>query len=281
VSNYISNVDSFAGNSGSGMFDGRSHEFVGILVTGGEDWVERGNCQVAHECTMSPLSDSEDGCPGEEGVSAEVLRPFLTERCASNSDCSGHGSCVGGACECQPGFYAADCSFTCDRAYCNNRGDCVGWDECACDDGALWPPLCSLPRDECASHDDCASDSYCSLLDDGAAICWECLDCDGYSCSQWGDSVDGRCATCSGGALPVPDRGAPTPEGALECGGTVQGTTVGAGNRLGGNAAEHVYSFTVSTAERVHFDSCQSTYDTHLSVMTPDCPRPPGAVKRP
>jgi hypothetical protein len=61
----------------------------------------------------------------------------------------------------------------------------------------------------------------------------------------------------------------------------VQGTTVGAGNRLGGNAAEHVYSFTVSTAERVHFDSCQSTYDTHLSVMTPDCPRPPGAVKRP
>ena len=277
VSNYISNVDSFAGNSGSGMFDGTTHEFVGILVTGGEDWVSRGGCAEPHVCTMSPLTSRETGCPGEEAVSVDVLRPFVrADACTSRADCSGHGDCVAGTCACEAGYYAPDCSFVCDRAYCNNRGECTGWNECSCDDGALWPPLCSVERTECGNHADCPGGAYCSILAGTGAqssnqqLCWECTDCDGYTCSMWGDSVDGSCSRCSDSGGAAVDRGPPVIEGSISCGETVQGTTVGASNRIGTAAAEHVYTFTISTAVRAHFDSCQSGYDSHLRVMSPD-----------
>eukprot|EP01049_Picozoa_sp_SAG25_P004043 SAG25_NODE_245_length_11100_cov_4.621671_9_plen_91_part_00 len=53
VQNLVTNLDSFAGNSGSGIFSSATNQMVGILVTGGEDWtitqVPGGqDCSVAH-----------------------------------------------------------------------------------------------------------------------------------------------------------------------------------------------------------------------------------------
>ena len=226
VGNFISNVDSFAGNSGSGLFDGDTHEFVGIFVSGGDDWDTSGGCAAPYVCTMSPLNSSveTDGdCVGELAVSVDVLRPFIQpDTCTTRADCSGHGDCVRlqsppwpTVCRCEAGFYAPDCSFVCDRAYCNNRGECTGWNECSCDNGVPWPQLCSVPQNECGAHADCVSDAYCSVLDAGTAteerVCWECVDCDGITCEEWSDSVDGDCSNCAGSSELRPTDAETTP----------------------------------------------------------------------
>lgn len=267
VHTVVTNLDSFSGNSGSGVFNGITNEMVGILVEGGQDWeVTSAGCSVAHTCRIDPLQMEQQGCPGEEVVSSTVLLPFLLDQagCASDADCNA-GTCTGGVCECAPDFYGPDCSFKCERAYCNNRGTCVGYDQCECDDGALWPPLCSADRRECQEHANCGSGAYCSQLG-SSRVCWECTDCEGRTCEDWGDSVDGSCARCDGTAPPP----VPVERGAIECGDTVTGNTALALSQVGQESGENLFVFSLDSPRYVHFDSCDSSFDTFLRVMSED-----------
>lgn len=274
VNNLITNLDSFQGNSGSGVFHASTHQLIGILVTGGEDWeVTSSGCTVAHTCIANPLSGRYPGCPGEEAVASTVLLPILAGEtdCLNNADCN-HGTCVlfgerQGMCTCNPGYHGPDCSFQCDRAYCNNRGECTGYDVCECDNGASWPTLCSVPKEECTSHSTCQAGAYCALLDSGQRVCWECTDCESYTCEQWGDSIDGDCSICHGASAVVPP---PPPRGNIRCNTRIAGNTEGAVSQIGSVSGEHLYQFTLRNTTAVHIDSCNSSFDTHLRIMSED-----------
>jgi Peptidase S46 len=43
---FTSNLDAFAGNSGSPVLDARTNEVVGVVVRGNRDYVLRGQCAV-------------------------------------------------------------------------------------------------------------------------------------------------------------------------------------------------------------------------------------------
>jgi hypothetical protein len=59
-------------------------------------------------------------------------------------------------------------------------------------------------------------------------------------------------------------------DGTIYCGATVHGSTVGAGQHIGNGASDHIYSFHVppSRAGMVQFDSCGSSFDTWIRVMS-------------
>ena len=65
--------------------------------------------------------------------------------------------------------------------------------------------------------------------------------------------------TCDDGALEA--------QGTLVCGGTADGSTVGAGSVHGNGAGDHLYSIHLDTRTNVRFDSCDSDYDTWLRVI--------------
>ena len=268
VHTLVTNLDSFSGNSGSGMFNGLTNEMVGILVEGGEDWqTTASGCSEAHTCNMDPIRLREAGCPGEESVSSTVLLPFLLGDigCASDADCNA-GVCDAGACVCNTDYHGPDCSFKCDRGYCNNRGTCVGYDQCDCDNGQLWPPLCSVDRRDCTAHAECEHGAYCAELTSGSKLCWECTDCEGITCERWGDSFDNDCGVCSGTAPPA----VAVPRGDIMCGDLVTGSTTLATSQVGEVSGENLYTFSLDHAYSVHFDSCNSGYDTFLRVMSED-----------
>lgn len=58
---FTANLDTFGGNSGSGVFDAATHELAGVLVRGDTDYVryEGESCVRAYECPTS-------GCRGED-----------------------------------------------------------------------------------------------------------------------------------------------------------------------------------------------------------------------
>ncbi|NTX11846.1 trypsin-like peptidase domain-containing protein [Myxococcus sp. CA051A] len=56
---FVATTDTFAGNSGSGVYETAEHTLAGILVRGDEDYIGSGSCNVVNTCT-------ETGCNGEE-----------------------------------------------------------------------------------------------------------------------------------------------------------------------------------------------------------------------
>lgn len=213
----------------------------------------------------------EPGCPGEEAVAATILLQILAGEtgCQSASDCNGRGTCgTDGVCACNPPYHGPDCSFKCDRDYCNNRGQCIGFDQCSCDNGLVWPPLCSVKKKDCTTHSQCPDGAYCALISNNPPrkMCWECTDCEGITCLQWGDSIDGSCSRCTAAAVAP----APAPRLPLMCGQTVNGTTVGARNQVGQPSGEALFEFNITQLSTVHFDSCNSNFDTLLRIMRQD-----------
>lgn len=67
---FYSNIDTYEGNSGSPVFNSRTHEVVGILIEGDQDFENRGNCRKAKDCYGR-------GCKGEKAISAVQILPFL------------------------------------------------------------------------------------------------------------------------------------------------------------------------------------------------------------
>jgi subtilisin-like proprotein convertase family protein len=58
-SHLVTNLDTYGGNSGSGVFNSETGEIVGILVRGDTDFVQKGSCYVSNRCPA-------DGCRGED-----------------------------------------------------------------------------------------------------------------------------------------------------------------------------------------------------------------------
>ena len=57
-------------------------------------------------------------------------------------------------------------------------------------------------------------------------------------------------------------------EGSIACGETVAGSTDSVVSTLGGESGEHIYTFTMDREGFVQFDSCESSYDTFLRVLS-------------
>lgn len=73
VDSIVGNLDVFAGNSGSPVFNARSQEIEGILVAGEDDYEKVGKCQRAKRCR-------DDACKGEDITPIHHVLKFLRER---------------------------------------------------------------------------------------------------------------------------------------------------------------------------------------------------------
>ncbi len=86
---FSATVDTFAGNSGSGIFDSKTLEQVGVLLGGEPDYEREGTCSVVSRC-------SDTGCDGRRserihqlGVALKVYcaqKQANKELCAENAD---------------------------------------------------------------------------------------------------------------------------------------------------------------------------------------------------
>eukprot|EP00037_Helgoeca_nana_P027254 m.311345 g.311345 ORF g.311345 m.311345 type:complete len:687 (+) comp27446_c1_seq1:1217-3277(+) len=147
---WVSNLDSFAGNSGSGVFDAAG-ELVGILVAGATDFVVTAGCVSVNICPNSSVATCQnfmgansgsasadcinangDGCQGETVTGTNVLSSALV----SESGCSGARPCLNGGtcnatnlCECPAGFTGPNCIQTLGTAFCNGATG-TGWLTC-------------------------------------------------------------------------------------------------------------------------------------------------------
>jgi hypothetical protein len=66
---FVANLDTFGGNSGSGVYDGATKKLIGILVRGDTDYVkdQSNNCQRVNICPSS-------GCRGEDVTRIGLVR---------------------------------------------------------------------------------------------------------------------------------------------------------------------------------------------------------------
>jgi Trypsin-like peptidase domain len=72
---FISNLDTFGGNSGSPVFNQASNTVEGILVRGGRDYGPSGNCNVSFICPVMP--DGTKDCRGESATLMSQLSGAL------------------------------------------------------------------------------------------------------------------------------------------------------------------------------------------------------------
>lgn len=139
VNYFLGNVDTFGGNSGSGVFHSESKELVGILVRGNNDWQDNGTCNESVVCPDSGcIPPAGEGL--EEAVRSNFLAPWVSPRC-------GDGLCDPGeddfSCpaDCpQDSDYdlhpdvTDNCPFAPNPVQTNVDGDPLG-DACDCDPG--------------------------------------------------------------------------------------------------------------------------------------------------
>ncbi|CAM4372435.1 trypsin-like serine protease [Corallococcus sp. ZKHCc1 1396] len=73
---FIATTDTFAGNSGSGVYETTNNTVAGILVFGDEDYVARGSCNVVNVC-------KETACAGEGII---YVNQAIRELCARTTN---------------------------------------------------------------------------------------------------------------------------------------------------------------------------------------------------
>ncbi|MCP3104382.1 serine protease [Myxococcus sp. K15C18031901] len=71
---FVASTDTFAGNSGSGVYETATYTVAGILVRGETDYIARGSCNIVNTC-----SESGTDCDGEE---ITYVRPAIDALCA-------------------------------------------------------------------------------------------------------------------------------------------------------------------------------------------------------
>jgi hypothetical protein len=69
---FVAELDTYAGNSGSPVFNGRTHAIEGVLVRGEVDYVDKGSCVVSKKCPAG-------GCIGEDVTSISRVLAGLRE----------------------------------------------------------------------------------------------------------------------------------------------------------------------------------------------------------
>lgn len=69
---FVTNLDTYGGNSGSAVFNAATHEVVGILVRGENDFVKESgrSCYVSNVC-------KEDACRGEDVTNISYISQAL------------------------------------------------------------------------------------------------------------------------------------------------------------------------------------------------------------
>ena len=67
---FVSNLDTYGGNSGSAVFNSRTLEVVGILVRGDTDFVSENHCAVSKRCSAT-------GCRGEDVTRIEPILSLI------------------------------------------------------------------------------------------------------------------------------------------------------------------------------------------------------------
>jgi len=72
---FSATVDTFAGNSGSGIFDSKTFEQVGVLLGGEPDYERNGSCSVVSRC-------SDTGCDGKRSERVHQLGVAIDIYCA-------------------------------------------------------------------------------------------------------------------------------------------------------------------------------------------------------
>ncbi|KAF0124202.1 MAG: periplasmic protease [Elusimicrobia bacterium] len=70
---FIANLDTYGGNSGSAVFNAKTHVIEGILVRGENDYVWKGSCRVSNVCT-------DDGCRGEDVTKLSAMTAQIPSR---------------------------------------------------------------------------------------------------------------------------------------------------------------------------------------------------------
>jgi S1-C subfamily serine protease len=73
---FVANLDTYGGNSGSPVFDARTHRVEGILVRGETDFVSNGSCYVSMVCPST-------GCRGEDVTRTTVWAARVTKRASA------------------------------------------------------------------------------------------------------------------------------------------------------------------------------------------------------
>ncbi|WP_413291509.1 trypsin-like peptidase domain-containing protein [Bdellovibrio sp. HCB337] len=68
----VTNLDTYGGNSGSGVFNSETGEIVGILVRGDTDFISKGSCYVSNRCPA-------DGCRGEDVTRIDQVAALIPE----------------------------------------------------------------------------------------------------------------------------------------------------------------------------------------------------------
>ena len=233
---FVANLDTFGGNSGSGVFDRRTRELVGVLVRGEQDYV----ADPAADCLRVNVCRN-GGCRGEDSTYAFRAIEAL---CASGAPAQGLCPCGDGTCDAPGGETTAtcpvDCGTECGDGACNGDESPV---TCSQDCGTCGNGTCD--GDE--TQDDCCSDCGCGAEGD---VCLEdrCVPdpFPGDTCEQ---------------PLEIAAQGRQTIDGDTAfAGDDLEGSCVGAG------APDRVYTFTV--AEQTAIDAQSSGFDTGLYLRS-------------
>jgi hypothetical protein len=139
----------------------------------------------------------------------------------------------------------------------------VQFDSCASDFDTYLRIFNSDLTAEIAGCDDCGPCGLQTVLDAQLPAGEYNLVIEGFSSTEGNYDV----------AMICPDPGTSSIQGTIGCDQTVTGSTEGADNTLGNDGGEHLYAFSVPSGSLhnfIQFDSCDSTYDTYLRVMSTD-----------